>query len=426
MSIAAGSERTLVRVPLPGSFRLAIVASHPVQYLAPWYRALATLLNLQVFFAHRINAADHARAGFDVGFEWDTPLFEGYVFEWLANTASRPGVDHFWGCNTPGVGTAIRRGDFDAVLVNGWQLFSYWQAIRAAGAAGLPVLVRGDSQLASSSRPVRGVLKRLVYPHMLRSFDACLAVGRRNADYYRYYGVPDARIYRSAHCVDNDFFARSAAETRRRRHEVRRELGIPADAVVFMFAGKLIEKKRPLDFLEALRRIRQQHTDVWGLMVGDGPLRAVVDDYRRTHDIPCAIAGFQNQRRIAATYAAADALVLPSTSGETWGLVVNEAMACGLPVIVSDQVGCAPDLVVEDETGFTYPCGDVAALAKCIDALAGDRRRRGRMSARASAHIAAYSPEAAAEGVVHAIEHLPRGSHVRQAVGAGGTPCRRC
>ncbi len=94
------------------------------------------------------------------------------------------------------------------------------------------------------------------------------------------------------------------------------------------------------------------------------------------------MAGFQNQRRIAATYAAADALVLPSTSGETWGLVVNEAMACGLPVIVSDQVGCAPDLVLEDETGFTYPCGDVAALAERVGALAGDRRRRDRMSAR--------------------------------------------
>jgi glycosyltransferase involved in cell wall biosynthesis len=425
MSIAAARpERSLGSGPRSGSLRLAIVASHPVQYLAPWYRALAVRLNLQVLFAHRISPADHARGGFDVGFEWDTPLFEGYSFEWLVNTASRPGVDHFWGCNTPGIGTAIRRGDFDAVLVNGWQLFSYWQAIRAARGAGIPVLVRGDSQLDPSSSPIRSLLKRLAYPHMLRSFDVCLAVGRRNADYYRHYGVPDARIHRSVHCVDNDFFAHAAAETRRRRHEVRRELGLPVDAVVFMFAGKLTEKKRPLDLLEALRRVHQKHADVWGLIVGDGPLKAALGDYRRRHEIPCVMAGFQNQRRIAATYAAADALVLPSTSGETWGLVVNEAMACGLPVIVSDQVGCAADLVLDDETGFTYPCGDVAALAERVGALAGDRRRRDRMSAGASAHIVAYSPEAAADGVLHAIEHLPRGSHVHQAV--RGTSCRRC
>ena len=110
--------------------------------------------------------------------------------------------------------------------MNGWQLCSYWQAIRAAGAAGIPVLVRGDSQLESACRPGRGILKRLrCYPSMLRSFDACLAVGRRNADYYRHYGVPETRIYRSAHCVDNDFFARAAAGTRRRRREVRARAG---------------------------------------------------------------------------------------------------------------------------------------------------------------------------------------------------------
>ncbi len=417
-------EPTLASAPPPGSLRLALVASHPVQYQAPWYRALAARLDLQVLFAHRISSADHARGGFDVGFEWDTPLFEGYSFEWLVNTALRPGVDHFWGCNTPGVGTAIRGGDFDAVLVNGWQLFSYWQAIRAARAAGIPVLVRGDSQLDARSSPIRSVLRRFAHPHMLRSFDACLAVGRRNADYYRHYGVPDARIYRSVHCVDNDFFAHAAADTRRRRDQVRGELGLPADAVVFMFAGKLTEKKRPLDLLDALRRVHQKHADVWGLIVGDGPLKAAVGDYRHRHELRCVMAGFQNQRRIAATYAAADALVLPSTAGETWGLVVNEAMACGLPVIVSDEVGCAPDLVLEDETGFTYPCGDVAALAERIGALTGDRRRRDRMGAGAATHVAAYSPEAAAEGVVRAIEHLARGSGVRQ--GVGRTSCHRC
>lgn len=407
-----------------GSPRLAVVASHPVQYQAPWYRALAARLDLQVFFAHRVGAADHARAGFNVGFEWDGPLFEGYTFDWLTNIASRPGVDRFWGCNTPGVADAIARGDFDAMLVNGWQLLAYWQAIRTARRAGIPVLVRGDSQLQAAPRPVRDSLKRLVYPYLLRSFDACLAVGARNAHYYRHYGVPEGRIYRSVHCVDNDFFAQAAAETRPRRAEVRRELGIPADAVLFMFAGKLVDKKRPLDFLAALGQVRQTQPHVWGLVVGDGPLRAAVEDYRRVHDIACATTGFQNQTRIAATYGVADALVLPSTSGETWGLVVNEAMACGLPVIVSDQVGCAPDLVDEGETGFTYPCGDIAALAGRLDALAGDRRGRERIGARAAARIAAHSPEAAAEGVVRALSQLARRSHGRQSI--GGTPCRRC
>jgi glycosyltransferase involved in cell wall biosynthesis len=157
-----------------------------------------------------------------------------------------------------------------------------------------------------------------------------------------------------------------------------------------MFAGKLIEKKASARFPRALRRIRQKRTDVWGLIVGDGPLKAAVDDYRRGTISLARSQGFRTNGAFASTYAAADALVLPSTWGETWGLVVNEAMACGLPVIVSDQAGCAPDLVVEGETGFTYPCADVAALAACVDALAGDPRLRDRMSARASTHIAAF------------------------------------
>ena len=109
MTVTAAPEHPPVRVPPSGSLRLAIVASHPVQYQAPWSKALATRLDLQVFFAPRIGAADHARAGFDVGFEWDTPLFEGYSFEWLANTASRPGVDHFWGCNARASGPPSAR-----------------------------------------------------------------------------------------------------------------------------------------------------------------------------------------------------------------------------------------------------------------------------------------------------------------------------
>jgi glycosyltransferase involved in cell wall biosynthesis len=255
MTLAALAESSSVQPPAARHRRLAIVASHPVQYQIPWYQALTRLIDVHVLYAHRVSAAEHARAGFDVEFEWDVPMFEGYSFEWLTNRASRPGVDHFWGCNTPDVGAAIERGRFDAVLVNGWNLWSYWQAIRAARLAGIPVLVRGDSQLPGSRGTLSRLLKRIGYPRMLASFDACLAVGERNAQYYRHYGVPERRIHRSPHCVDNTFFARAAAEARCRRGDIRRELGLPQDAVVFMFAGKLIDKKRPLDFLEAIGRV---------------------------------------------------------------------------------------------------------------------------------------------------------------------------
>ena len=387
-------------------FRLALVASHPVQYQAPWYRALSSFVDLRVFFAHRATPADQARAGFGVEFEWDSPVVGGYEHEWLENVARAPRVDRFLGCDTPGIGAILERRDFDAVLVNGWHLRCYWQAIRAARRAGLPVMVRGDSQLPTPRGVLRRTVKRLLYPRLLRSFDMCLAVGRRNADYYRYYGVPESRIVRSPHCVDNDFFRRGAAEARRESLPLRASLGVPDGAVVVLFAGKLIEKKRPLDLLRALDLVGRDRGDVYGVVVGDGPLKGQLDDHRARHLTHCFLSGFLNQQDMARAYAAADLLVLPSSGGETWGLVVNEAMAAGTPAIVSDEVGCAPDLVIEGKTGCSYPCGDVAALAGRIGQLAADAGLRSRMRAQAEEHIASFTPEKAAEGVLRALQRL--------------------
>lgn len=386
---------------------LALVASHPVQYQAPWYRALAAMTDLRVFFAHRIDADEQARAGFGVPFEWDIPLFDGYAFEWLENVSARPGIDRFRGCDTPQLAQRIQEGRFEAVVVNGWNLLSYWQAVRAAHRAGIPVMVRGDSQLVTSRGPLHRSAKRLVYPRLLKSFDAFLTVGRRNEDYYRHYGIGADRLFRSPHCVDNGFFSRAADAARRRPDEIRPAAGIPADAIVFAFVGKLITKKRPLDFLMALEQTRRTRPEVRGLIVGDGPLRAELEDYQRRHDTGCAMIGFLNQQEIARAYVAADALVLPSTGGETWGLVVNEAMACGVPAIVSDEVGCAPDLIDEGRTGFTYPCRDVAALADRLTRLAAsDPDERSAMGRRAKERIAGFSPLMAATGVVNAMNAL--------------------
>jgi glycosyltransferase involved in cell wall biosynthesis len=386
---------------------LAIVASHPVQYQAPWYRALATMVELKVFFAHRITAEQQASAGFDVPFEWNVPLFDGYRHEWLINVSSNPAVDRFRGCDTPQLAERLARGRFDAVVVNGWNLLSYWQAIRAARRNGIPVMVRGDSQLVTERGALRRGVKRMVYPRLLRSFDAMLTVGARNEAYYRHYGVASDRLFRSPHCVDNDFFSHAAEDARRHPDGIRRRAGIAEEAVVFLFAGKLIPKKRPLDFLAALAQARRTRPDVRGIIAGDGPLRADVDAYCGTHDTGCTTIGFLNQLEIASAYAAADALVLASDGGETWGLVVNEAMACGVPAIVSDAAGCAPDLVDEGRTGFTFPIGDVAALSDRMLALAASGADgRAVLGRRAHERIAAFSPHAAAAGVVNAMNAL--------------------
>src|SRR5665213_2281454 len=143
--------------------RLAVVTSHPIQYYAPIFRALDRRLDLEVFYAHRATPADQAAAGFGATFEWDIDLLSGYRSRFMTNVAKFPATARFFGCDTPEIAHHIRAEKFDAVLVLGWYLKSFIQAIAAAKKAGIPVLVRGDSQLLMSSRPGRELFKRLLY-----------------------------------------------------------------------------------------------------------------------------------------------------------------------------------------------------------------------------------------------------------------------
>src|SRR4051812_47601937 len=168
--------------------RLAIIASHPIQYSAPLFRALARCFELKVFYAHRATPADQARAGFGVGFDWDIDLFSGYEHAFLRNVAATPGLHHFWGCDTPDIGNELRRGQFDVVLTQGWHLKSYAQAILAAKVSQLPVLVRGDSQLETPRSSLKRFVKAAAFPKLLRAFNAALYVGRRSKAYWTHYG----------------------------------------------------------------------------------------------------------------------------------------------------------------------------------------------------------------------------------------------
>jgi glycosyltransferase involved in cell wall biosynthesis len=387
------------------SVRLGILSTHPIQYYSPWYRALAARadLDLTVYYAHRPTPADQAAAGFGVGFEWDVPLLEGYASVFLDNRARRPSLYGFWGCHTPEIAAVIRRGCFGAFIVHGWYNRSYWQAIRACWETRTPVLIRGDSTLQMARGPLRRAVKWVTHRAFVPRFDGYLVVGRRAREYYLAYGASPERMVFTPHFVDNDRFARAATEARPRRAELRRRWGLPEDGVVFVFAAKFIPKKRPLDFVRALALAARRVPRLGGLMVGDGPLREEIEAVIRDTGGPVHLAGFLNQSEIPEAYAAADGLVLPSDGTETWGLVVNEAMACGLPALVSDRVGCGPDLVRDGETGFVVPFGDVAALADRMAEVGNDPILVARLGAAASQLIQHYSVSAAAEGTARAV-----------------------
>lgn len=377
--------------------KLGILASHPIQYHAPLFRELARHLDLKVFFAHRQTAEGQAAAGFNVAFEWDVDLLGGYDHQFLQNQSTRPGVNDFFGCDTPGIRGEIRGGRFDAFLVSGWYLKSYWQAIRACHHYGVPVMVRGDSQLGTPRSRLKQWGKAIIYPWVLKQFDVCLYVGNKNKAYLAHYGVPAARLFFSPHCIDNDGFALRAQAVNRAASRARQ--GISSDQMAVLFVGKLTNRKRPLDMVLALRTLRARGVDVCGVFAGDGPLRALLEAKGREMNVPLIFLGFRNQTELPEAYSMADVLVLPSDGSETWGLVVNEALACGTPVVVSDAVGCAPDLALPGHTGLVFPVGDVAALGNAIEQVLTQPPSRVGLEQIAER----YSVAAAAQGVVAAL-----------------------
>lgn len=371
--------------------RIGFLVSHPIQYYAPIFRELARRCDLTVFFAHRQTAEQQARAGFGVAFDWDVDLLSGYDSRFLVNVARQPSTDRFAGCDTPGIADEIARGRFDAFVVPGWALRSYWQAVRACRRLGVPVLVRGDSQLGMQRNSAVRIAKALAFSHLLRHFDGFLYVGQRNREYLLHYGAPAERLFFSPHCVDNDAFA--AASSAIHRPEGRRRV---------LFVGKLVGRKHPADLLHAVARLRDKPVQI--AFAGAGELESELRKIATASSVDADFMGFVNQSELPGAYASADVLVLPSDGQETWGLVVNEAMACGIPAIVSDVVGCGPDLIDPGQTGATFPFGDVAALALAIEsvlALDPEQTRR-----HLAAKMALYSPARAAAAVVDAVTTL--------------------
>ena len=380
--------------------RLAIIASHPVQYYTPIYRALAQRLEVMVLYGHQATRMDQAEAGFGVGFEWDVDLLGGYPHRFLHNVAKEPSLGRFRGVDTPDVGAYLEGAD--AVLLMGWNLKCFHQALWAAKRRGIKVIVRGDSQLTSMRATWKRLAKEIVYPLFLRSFDAALVVGERNRAYWRHYGYPQRRLFWAPHCVDQPWFAAHAAAPA--GAQLRARLGIAPPTRLVLFAGKLVDFKRPLDVITAVAGLRQAGEVPEVMVAGTGPVAGALKARADELGVPVHLLGFCNQSQMPAVYAAANLLVLPSDGRETWGLVANEALACGCPILVSEEAGCAPDMVAVLGEEVSFRCGDIADLAAHIGAALARPLSEERLS-RAQTRFAV---EKVVEGVERCLAELLR------------------
>ena len=389
--------------------RVAFVTSHPIQYQIPVFRCLAAREDMDfiVLFAMLPDAASQG-AGFGVAFKWDLPLLEGYNYRALQNVSRSPGVTHFQGCDTPEIQLVLKELQIDVVVVNGWVVKTCLQTLKAARRLRIPCIVRGE---ANNLRR-RSWWKRMLQGFLVRRYDAVLPIGNANREFYRSHGIAASRMFSAPYCVENERFARAAAERVARRAELRSQWDIPENAICYLYCGKFEHKKHPVELVEAfLQACRAQRESasvpkpIHLLLVGDGELRPHCEELvtRRSSLAAFTFTGFLNQTQIVEAYVAADLLVLPSDAGETWGLVVNEAMACGLPAIVSDLVGCASDLIENEVTGWVFESGNWEQLTDLFCRLASRSHPISEMADACRSRVALYSPEIAANGIYEAV-----------------------
>lgn len=383
--------------------KLAIVATHPVQYYAPWFSHLAKQagFDVRVFYLWDFGVAAHTDRGFEVPITWDVPLLEGHVHEFLENRSTDPGTARYFGLWNPDLPGRLRAWRPDAVLLTAYNYASIGNLLLRWGKGDAPLIFRGDSHRLVPRSGFLETAKRRLIAAIFRRFAAALYVGSANREYFLQHGVPEKRLFHSPHAVDNErfFAARGSAEAG--APEWKRSLGIPEGHRVVLFAGKFEQKKRPLDLLRAF--LDAQLECVCLLYVGSGhlqgELRAAAQGHRNVFFSP-----FRNQSQMPATYAACDVFVLPSYGpAETWGLAVNEAMCMGRPVIASDHVGCARDLVNQGETGIVFAAGNVEALRDALRLAFRDSAALKSWGDAARLRIRSFSYEAATSGLVSAL-----------------------
>jgi len=346
--------------------RLAIITTHPIQYYAPVFQLLHERNNIQIMVFYTSGALSNEK--FDPGFmtkiKWDIPLLQGYPYQWAENVAQDPGSHHFKGISCPALTQQIEIWQPDAMLCYGWCYDAHLKTLRHFHSK-IPIFFRGDSHCLNKISIIRTLLRWTTLKWVYRNIDHAFYVGSNNKTYFEQYTPNNCRLTFAPHAIDNKRFM---ADHYNEAAQLRQSLGIREDELVVLYAGKFQPVKNVILLLRVF--LRMNKTGVHLLLAGNGGdearLKAMArpDTSKNIHFID-----FQNQSQMAALYQSADIFCLPSLS-ESWGLSVNEAMASGVALLVSDRVGCAVDLVT-DSNGLIFRSGSDSSLEVQLGAMIG-------------------------------------------------------
>ncbi|PYU79262.1 MAG: glycosyltransferase family 1 protein [Acidobacteria bacterium] len=384
-------------------YRTLIICSHPVQYMSPLLRRMARhpQIDLQVAYCSLRGAHSAYDPDFATAVQWDVPLLDGYNWVEIPNIGT--GTEAFLGLCNPGLWRIIRRGSFDAVFCHtGYLKASFWIAFLASKLSRTAFLFGTDTTSLSprDSRRWKIAVKKIVWPGLFRLADQVIVPSSASVALMRTLGIPPERITLTPFVVDNDWWTEKSKLVD--RDAVRSDWGVTSGQQVILFCAKLQPWKRPADLLRAFSSLNLSNAIL--VFAGEGPLRAQLEAEAKKLGVASRVRflGFVNQSRLPAVYTSADLFVI-SSGYDPCPVVVCEAMLCGLPVVLSDQIRGRFDLVRPGETGDIFPCGDINALAASIQKLLSSAVALAEMKLNALRRMATWSPQENVGATVEAI-----------------------
>lgn len=385
--------------------RIAVLNTHPIQYFSPLYFYLN---QSEEFEITALYCTDYSlRGAIDSGFGskvvWDIDLLKGYKVVFLGKRSKVRTPGGFWSLVCPEVWGECRSGKYDVLILHGHNFAVNILALIAARSAGVKVFIRGETHLGLTRNFIRKWLRKPLLNLLYRQCDRCLAIGTLNHQFYSSMGVPDDKIFMVPYSIDNDRFLNDSRITEKQRAEILKNFGVSTDKPVVLYASKFQKRKRPLDVLKAIGNLNNAGVECSVLLVGSGEMEDELKQYVTNHTISNVhFTGFINQKDLPKVYGASDIFVMPSED-EPWGLVVNEVMCAALPVVISEEIGCVPDLIKNGENGIIFPAGDIVGIEKALKKLINNKTLRKEMGQRSVERIKNWGFKQCHEGLINAL-----------------------
>ncbi len=388
-------------------YKIAILASHPVQYQVPIFRNLSKhpKIDLIVYFCSNFGVR---KADFDPGFgkkiKWDVDLLSGYKYKFLKNyslSALSVGTlgPSFFNLINMGIIKELLKEKYDAILIHGYTTLTNWFSFLFAWITKTPIIIRGETDFLKEGSFFNYFIKKLLLSPLFKKIDAFMYSYIKNKEFFMNYGVSEKKLFFLPCAVDNSFFEK---KVNRNSLKIKNKLKISENSLILLFVAKLIPRKRPMDLIKAFEYLNKKENIVL-MFVGDGPEREKIERYVKDKNLKnIHFVGFKNQSKLPKYYSIADVFVLCSEHDPS-PKAMNEAMASKLPIIATDKVGTAYDLVKNGKNGYIYPVGNIKKLAKCLDKILEDKKTIKKMGKKSFEIVSKWTFEEDVKGILKAL-----------------------